>query len=144
MSLLPNSNILYVDNDAESCAVIRASFRRFASEFNVTVMTGEKAAFQRMREQNFDMLILEYCLTEMTAPEMCRQIRQTMPEKPVIIYSALFHEVDRTTAMDAGANAFVVKSDGFSNLASAIRRLLMTPVPMSRPIHIPRRSSSIL
>lgn len=137
------ARILYVDNDHESCKLIRNSFLRDEKDFDISCVTGTAEALARMRHASFDVFILEYSLFEMTGAEMCRKIRQTDRDTPIVIYSALFREIDRKNAMDAGANAFIVKSDGFSNLTTTLRRLL-TPHPViSRHYHSTRRSSSI-
>ncbi len=82
--------ILYVDNDPESCESIKTSFLRDETEFNVVCLTGAEDALDRIRRQSFDLYILEYSLLEMTGAELCRKIRVTDRDTPVVIYSALF------------------------------------------------------
>ena len=107
--------ILYVDNDPESCEWVKNSFLKTKNDFEVVCITGAVDALDRLRRQAFDLIVLEYCLAEMTGPELCSKIRRTDTDTPVVIYSALYRDIDRKKALDAGANAFVVKSDGFSN-----------------------------
>ncbi len=135
--------ILYVDNDVESCEWIKNSFLTNEENFDVVCIRGAADVLVRIRRQAFDLFILEYCLMEMTGPELCRKIRLGDPNTPIVIYSALFRDVDRKNAMDAGANAFVVKSDGFSNLSATVRRLLTPRRAITRHYHPARRSSTI-
>ena len=135
--------ILYVDNDPESCEWVKNSFLKTKNDFEVVCITGAVDALDRLRRQAFDLIVLEYCLAEMTGPELCSKIRRTDTDTPVVIYSALYRDIDRKKALDAGANAFVVKSDGFSNLTATIQRLLTPRPPISRHYHPIRRSSSI-
>ena len=143
MNGLSPTEILYVDNDPESCEWVKNSFLTTENDFEVVCITGAVDALDRLRRQAFDLIVLEYCLTEMTGPELCSKIRRTDTDTPVVIYSALYRDIDRKKAMDAGANAFVVKSDGFSNLTATIRRLLTPRSTISRHYHPIRRSSSI-
>ena len=140
---LSPTGILYVDNDPESCEWIKNSFLTNEKNFDVVCMTGTDDALDRIRRQAFDLFVLEYCLAEMTGPQLCRKIRLGDPDTPIIIYSALFRDIDRKTSIEAGANAFVVKSDGFSNLSATIHRLLTPRSAISRHYHPARRSSSI-
>jgi DNA-binding response OmpR family regulator len=135
--------ILYVDNDPESCQLIKTSFLRDETEFDVVCITGAEDALDRIRRQSFDLYILEYSLIEMTGAELCRKIRVMNRSTPVVIYSALFREIDRETAMKAGATAFVVKADGLGNLSATIRRLLTRRPVISRHYHAAKRSTSI-
>ncbi len=137
------ASILYVDNDVESCELLRSSLLASENDFEVVCVTGTDDAIDLMRQRSFDMYILEYCLAEMTGPELCRKLRLTDRRTPIVIYSALFRQIDREKALDAGANAFVVKSDGFSNLSATILRLLYQKPVISRNYHSARRSTSI-
>lgn len=137
------ADILYVDNDPDACEGMRTLFRESEKGCNLTCSTNPRHTREMLSQRAFDMYILEYCLTEVTGPELCRKIRLTDSNTPVVIYSALFREVDRETAMGAGANAFVVKSDGFSNLTATIRRLLVPQPVISRHYHPARRSTQI-
>lgn len=135
--------ILYVDNDSDSCEWVKNSFLTNEKNFAVVCVNGTEGALDLIRRQSFDLYIFEYSLLEMTGAELCRKIRVTDRDTPVVIYSALFREIDRETAMKAGATAFVVKSDGFSNLTATVRRLLMPRPAITRHYHTARRSSSI-
>ena len=138
------ASILYVDNDLESCELIKDSFFKDEKEYDVTCISGTAEAMDLMRRFSFDVIILEYSLLEMTGAELCRKIRLDDHNTPVVIYSALYRDIDRERALDAGANAFIVKSDGLSNLSATIRRLLDRRPVISRNYHSGRRSSSIL
>ncbi len=137
------ADILYVDNDLEACEGMQALFRESQKGCNLTCSTSPLQIREMISQRSFDLYILEYCLTEVTGPELCRKIRLKDRVTPVVIYSALFREIDRETALGAGANAFIVKSDGFSNLSATIRRLLSLRAVISRHHHPARRSTRI-
>ena len=137
-------SILYVDTDSEACRGIEDSLRSDGLDFRLVCVTGTEAAFDQIRRQTFDIYIFEYCLFEMTGAQLCRTVRLTDRETPMIIYTSLDREIDRETAMTAGANAFVVKSDRFANLSSTISRLLKPRPLISRHYHTARRSSNII
>lgn len=138
------AKILYVDNDYESCEFVMDSFKQDEKNCEVKAVTSVPQALTLIRHNPFDLYIFDYCLLEMTGAELCRKIRTEDRKTPVVIYSALYREVDRETAMNAGANAFVIKSDGFYNLSTTIRRFLNPRPVISRNYHSTRRSSSII
>lgn len=138
------ANILYVDNDYESCEYVVNSFKKNEKGCEVKTVTSVPQALLLMQGNPFDLYIFDYCLLEMTGAELCRKIRAEDRKTPIVIYSALYREIDRETAMGAGANAFIVKSDGFYNLSTTVRRFLNRPPVISRNYHSARRSSSII
>lgn len=137
------ADILYVDNDLEACEGMRTLFRESEKGCNLTCSMSPVQTQEMISQRSFDMYILEYCLTEITGSELCRKIRIKDRDTPIVIYSALFREIDRETALGSGANAFIVKSDGFSNLSATIRRLLILRPVISRHHHPARRSTQI-
>ncbi len=138
------ANILYVDNDYEFCEFVMNSFKQNEKSCEIKTVTCVPQALLLINSNPFDLYIFDYCLLEMTGAELCRKIRAEDRKTPVVIYSALYREIDRETAMNAGANAFIVKSDGFYNLSTTVRRFLNRPPVISRNYHSARRTSSII
>lgn len=137
------AGILYVDDDLEACEEMKMMFQASIKGCDLICSTSQRQTQEMISQRSFDMFILEYCLSEMTGAELCHKIRLEDRDTPVVIYSALFREIDRKMALAAGANAFVIKSDGFSNLSATIRRLLVPRPVISRHYHSARRSTRI-
>jgi DNA-binding response OmpR family regulator len=68
-------------------------------------------------------LVVDLLLPDLNGIEICRRVRQgsIWPRVPVIIYTALDDALARERAREAGAHAYVVKSDGVYPLVAAVR-----------------------
>jgi DNA-binding response OmpR family regulator len=115
--------ILYVDDDRMNIELMAYWLSKDRGFDLTTAMDGREAG-NIMKDQKFDLFLLDYCLPDTTAAALCRQIRQINPTVPIIVYSALDREVDRKAALDAGANTYLVKPEDIHLIEPTIDRLL--------------------
>ena len=138
-SILPR--ILCVDDDAESCRTVGQSLNSYGLQYDLMCATDVFAAFDLISSQTFDLYILEYCLPKITGAQLCQRIRAAGKMTPVILYSALFREIDRETAISSGANSYLIKPDELDKLPTTISRLL-SPAPSISRHHRPGRHAA--
>jgi CheY-like chemotaxis protein len=50
-------------------------------------------------------------LPEIDGFELCRRMRGISPQTPIVFFSGAPHDFDRKKAIDAGANAYVIKPE---------------------------------
>lgn len=62
-----------------------------------------------IKADSFDLIILDNWYPEGAGTELCRMIRAFDETTPIIFYSGLGQESDITEALDAGAQAYVIK-----------------------------------
>ncbi len=136
------SRILYVDDDVDGCEMI--SFWLKQHEYPVVTARDGKEAMELMTRSRFDLFILDYCLPDMTAVNLCRYIRSISVNVPIIIYSALSRQIDRQNALAAGATKYLVKANDLDNLIPAIVNTLGRRDLSRREPAVRRRAASIL
>lgn len=119
MSVSPR--ILYVDDDVDGCEMIAYWLRNFGYE--VVLATDGSTAMHFIDQEYFDLYLLDYCLPDITATSLCREIKLANPTAPIIVYSALDRDVDRARAISAGANAYFVKPDQMDLVGLEIQRI---------------------
>jgi len=69
-------------------------------------------AIERLQEEIYDLVILDYMMPEKTGVEVCSWLRKTdnpNQQTPVILLTAKAQEKDRQNALDSGVNAYVTK-----------------------------------
>lgn len=69
-------------------------------------------AIERLQEETYDLIILDYMMPEKTGVEVCSWLRKTdnpNQQTPVILLTAKAQEKDRQNALDSGVNAYVTK-----------------------------------
>lgn len=90
---------------------------------------GKNASFVA-RTNDYDLIISEFFLPEKTAIEICREIRATGRNMPIIVLSESRELDDKIDCFNAGADDYVLKPFSFDELLARIR------VIMKRARHI--------
>jgi two-component system, chemotaxis family, sensor kinase CheA len=84
-------------------------------------------AFTQARSGDFDLVVSDVDMPRMSGFELTAKVRgdKKLAEVPVVLVTALETREDRERGIDAGANAYIVKSSfDQSNLLEVIQRLL--------------------
>ncbi len=73
---------------------------------------------------NYDLIITDIILPKINGIDLCKEIRQALPDTPIIMLTALGTTDDKIEGFDAGANDYLVKPFDFRELHVRIRELL--------------------
>jgi len=90
------------------------------------VVSGAEA----LRREDSDVVLLDLGLPDTDGVHVCRQLRQRSGAA-IIVVTAYGEETDRVTALDAGADDYLVKPFGLSELLARIRAVLRRVRPDS-------------
>lgn len=72
----------------------------------------------------FDLIIMDIVLPGMNGIELCKAVRQELPDIPIIMLTAMGTTDDKIEGFDSGANDYLVKPFDFRELHVRIRELL--------------------
>jgi DNA-binding response OmpR family regulator len=120
----PNPRILYVDDDPDACEMISLLLSLADDSFEVTAVSSAQSALNLIDNQAIALVILDYVLAGMSGVELCQRIRQTDSEIPIMFYSGMSREIDRSLALAAGANEYLVKPNDLDIFTDTAKRLL--------------------
>ena len=95
-------------------------------EQGYTVKTAEDGATARglFEKEQFDLLILDVMLPDSSGIDLCRQVRETNSDVPILMLTALNQVHDKVSGLKAGADDYLVKPFHFSELLARIEALL--------------------
>jgi len=116
--------ILVVEDDDALCTLLEYNLE--TAGFAPVILRDGDEALLRLREDTFDLAILDWMLPGTSGIEICRQIR-AMPDTralPVIMLTARGEEDDRIRGLDTGADDYVTKPFSVSELLARIRAIL--------------------
>jgi two-component system chemotaxis sensor kinase CheA len=97
------------------------------SGYRVTTAVDGADAFAQARAGEFDLVLSDVDMPRMSGFELTARIREDgrLSKMPVVLVTALESREDRERGIDAGADAYIVKSSfDQSNLLDILRRLL--------------------
>ena len=83
-----------------------------------------KEAVDKAQELHPDLILLDLSMPVMNGLEATRVLKRTMPEVPVIMYSAYPDSSTEKAARSAGVSALVSKSENISVLLGKARSIL--------------------
>jgi len=83
-------------------------------------------AHRKIREEHFDLYLLDNWLPGGSGIELCRRVREMDKTTPIIFYSGAAYDSDKREAVEAGAQAYLVKPVDIASLVDTIKNLLPT------------------
>jgi len=118
---MSQARILVVDDEPQIRRVLRAALtgQGYAVE---EARTGEEA-LEQIRDQRFDLVLLDMNLPGLGGLETCRALRATF-QAPIIMLTVRDAEKDKVDALDAGADDYVTKPFGTPELLARLRAAL--------------------
>ena len=96
------------------------------SHLNYEVVSASTVAeaLEATRKQTFDLLILDSHLSDGTGTDLCRRIREKDRTTAILFCSADAYDKNREEALNAGAQAYLVKPITIAEMGNSVRELL--------------------
>ncbi|SFD48475.1 response regulator transcription factor [Roseivivax sediminis] len=116
-------NILLVDDDDDLREAL-AEQLVLTEDFEVFEAESGAVAMARVKEQLFDLIILDVGLPDNDGREVCRLMRKQGVKAPILMLTGHDSDADTILGLDAGANDYVTKPFKFPVLLARIRAQL--------------------
>jgi two-component system KDP operon response regulator KdpE len=132
---MDNMRVLVVDDDPKIRKLMRSNLEKRG--FRVQETHDGSGAIKQMQFELPDLVLLDLVMPGgVSGPEVCSWIRQRS-DIPIIVVSAYHEEDIKVQALDAGADDFVTKPFGYSELMARIRAVMrravtINPLPSAR------------
>ncbi|WP_408955911.1 response regulator [Natroniella sp. ANB-PHB2] len=125
-----SSKVLVVDDEENIVELIKFNLEQ--EGYQVLTAYDGVEALERVKEKEFDLVVLDLMLPQIDGFEVCRQIRtdNKLKRLPIIMLSAKGEEVDKILGLELGADDYVTKPFSPRELLARVKAVL-------------RRSSSI-
>jgi two-component system, OmpR family, phosphate regulon response regulator PhoB len=117
-------HVLIVEDERDLSRVLAYNFKQ--AGFDVVCAMNGETALRALREERFDLVILDLMLPDLSGTEVCRRLKQN-PETaaiPVLMVTAKGEEVDRIVGFELGADDYVVKPFSVRELILRARAVL--------------------
>ena len=117
--------ILLVDDDDDLREALGEQLM-MTEDFDVFEASNGADAMSRVKEQHFDLVILDVGLPDTDGRELCRLMRKQGVKSPIIMLTAQDSDADTILGLDAGANDYVSKPFKFPVLLARLRSQMRT------------------
>ena len=117
--------ILVVEDEYRIANSIRKGLEQ--EHYIVDVSYTGKEGFDLASTEDYDLVILDLMLPEMSGMEICRQMRKKQIHTPILMLTAKGQIQDRVEGLDAGADDYLTKPFSFEELLARVRALVRRP-----------------
>ena len=124
--------ILLVEDDESLGEGICTALRRAA--YAVDWLRDGASALAAIRDEQFDLVVLDLGLPRMDGIEVIRAVRRTGSAVPILVLSARERPVDRTLGLDVGADDYLGKPFDLHELLARVRALLRRSAGFAAPL----------
>ncbi len=126
------NRVLIVEDERDLSRVVAYNFQK--EGFDVVVaFTGEQA-LRAMKEERFDLVLLDLMLPDISGTEVCKKLKSNPQTAtiPVVMVTAKGEEIDRIVGFELGADDYVVKPFSVRELVLRARSILRRADPSAQ------------
>jgi DNA-binding response OmpR family regulator len=130
--------ILLVEDEAKTLQLIKQGLEQHNIEVDIAYdgLMGLTLA----QRNPYDLLITDIILPEINGLNLCRKLRESGFETPILLLTALSTTADIITGLDAGADDYLGKPFEFSELMARVRALTRRNKALAAPSNVLRVS----
>lgn len=111
-------HILVVDDEPQITRVLRTSLA--SQGYDIRVANDGETALEIVKDWTPDLVITDLSMPNMDGLELCRRLR-AKSQVPIIVLSVKGEERTKVQALDAGADDYVTKPFGMTELLARVR-----------------------
>jgi DNA-binding response OmpR family regulator len=123
--------ILVIEDDRKAAELLATGLEE--EGLVVDVAATAEAGDEMASVNTYGVIVLDWLLPDREGVVVCRDLRRRGVSTPILMLTARDALEDRVTGLDAGADDYLVKPYGFSELMARIRALLRRS-DLSRPV----------
>ncbi len=122
MSTLTDTQILVIEDEPDLRAGLQHNLE--LEGYKVITAADGREGLRKAREGQASLLLLDLMLPEISGLEVLKHLRDTGHETPIIIISAKGQDRDKVQGLELGADDYLTKPFGLSELLARIRAVL--------------------
>ena len=119
---IPKGRILCTEDDADSCDLLVLILE--GEGYHVTVTGNSAHALAIAEREAFDLILVDNWMPGLSGQELTREVRKFNQSTPILFYSGAAREIDKQDARDAGAQGYLIKPTGISDLVDGVAKLI--------------------
>jgi len=127
--------IAALDDDPSQLELIQHTMNGIQHECHV--YSEGKALLRDLRQQSFDLLILDWTLPDISGPAIVKWVREELASRiPILFATNRRAEADLVAGLSAGADDFMVKPISVAELEARVHALLRRAYPSHHDVEL--------
>lgn len=129
---MESKNILVVDDETDIAELVSYNLKK--EGFLIDLAHDGEEALRKVRDNKYDLLILDLMLPGIQGIELCRIIRNNPKSSaiPIIMLTAKSEELDKILGLEMGADDYITKPFSTRELTARVRAILRRAVPLEK------------
>ena len=123
--------ILLIEDDAKAARLLAKALQE--ERFVVDVASSGRAGDEMAGTNDYDVIVLDWLLPDREGIVVCRDLRSRGVSTPILMLTARDSLEDRVRGLNTGADDYLVKPFGFTELLARIQALLRRS-DLTRPV----------
>ncbi len=123
--ILVGPRILIVEDEKKLSRVLQLELEY--ENYETAIADNGKDALRLMEEKEWDLVLLDIMIPELSGLEVLRRIRRTDDATPILLLTARDEVHDKVSGLDLGANDYITKPFQIEELLARIRVHLRSP-----------------
>ena len=111
--------ILVVEDDVNMAQAVKTELEY--EDYQVSLAHDGVTGLSMARQSDFDLILLDWMLPGITGVEICRRLRKTGNQVPIIFITAQNAISDRVSGLDSGADDYITKPFNIEELLARVR-----------------------
>src|SRR5215831_12376418 len=105
-------HVLYIDDNEDHLLLVKEWLKRDHEEIDLDLEKSGERALQRTKNGSFDLILLDYKLTDEDGLKLLRQMKRQGVKCPIVILTGQGDEKVAAAAIKAGAQDYLPKEAG--------------------------------
>jgi DNA-binding response OmpR family regulator len=120
--------ILLVDDDPDESVIFRDAVEHLGESIDLTQVYYCHELFEVLKENSFDLVILDVNLPLVNGVECLKRIRsdKSLPQLPIIMFSNVINQLNIDLCYQQKADYFFIKPNSLNDVKVVVRKLMDT------------------
>jgi len=117
-----NNSILIIEDDPDIIDLVKINIRDIG--LSLESATTGAAGLDKALNSQFSLIILDLMLPELDGMEVCKRIRASDDQTPILMLTAKSEELDKVLGLELGADDYLTKPFSIRELLARIKAIL--------------------
>ena len=119
-------NVLIADDNLQIVSILKEYCKK--NNFNVTLAHDGEETLEKIRNNKFDIVLLDIMMPKKTGFDVCKEVR-TFSNVPIIMITARGEDFERIMGLETGADDYIVKPFSPGEVIARIHAILRRVIP---------------